>query len=61
VSLILGTAFIDEHVQSLLPRERLMVLSSDVSIPLVTILAVLLPLSSWLRRILSLQRQRRLF
>jgi hypothetical protein len=35
VSLILGTAFMEEHVQSLLPRERLMVLSSGVSVPLV--------------------------
>jgi hypothetical protein len=31
VSLILGTAFMEEHVQPLLPRERLMVLSSGVS------------------------------
>jgi hypothetical protein len=35
VSLILGTAFMVEHVKSLLPRERLMVLSSGVSVPLV--------------------------
>jgi hypothetical protein len=35
VSLMLGTAFMEEHVQSLLPRERLMVLSSGVSVPLV--------------------------
>jgi hypothetical protein len=35
VSLILGTAFMEEHVKSLLSRERLMVLSSGVSAPLV--------------------------
>jgi hypothetical protein len=35
VSLILGTAFMEEHVQSLLPPKRLMVLSSGVSVPLV--------------------------
>jgi hypothetical protein len=35
VSLILGTAFIEEHVQSLRPRERLMLLSSGVSVLLV--------------------------
>jgi hypothetical protein len=35
VSLILDTAFMEEHVQSLLPREILIVLSSGVSVPLV--------------------------
>jgi hypothetical protein len=35
VSLILGTAFINERVKSLLPRGRLMVLSIGVSVPLV--------------------------
>jgi hypothetical protein len=35
VSFILGTAFMEEHVKSLLPRERLTVLSSGVSVPLV--------------------------
>jgi hypothetical protein len=35
VSLILGTSFVEGHVQSLMPRKRLMVLSSGVSIPLV--------------------------
>jgi hypothetical protein len=35
VSLILGTAFMEEHVKSLLPSEILMVLSSGVSVPLV--------------------------
>jgi hypothetical protein len=35
VSLILGTAFMKEHVKSLLPRERLMVLISGVSVSLV--------------------------
>jgi hypothetical protein len=35
VSLILGAAFMEEHVQSLLPRERPMVLSSGVSVSLV--------------------------
>jgi hypothetical protein len=34
-SLVLGTAFMEEHVKSLLPRERLMILSSGVSVPLV--------------------------
>jgi hypothetical protein len=33
--LILGTAFMEVHVKSLLPRERLMVLSCGVSVPLV--------------------------
>jgi hypothetical protein len=33
VSLILGTAFMEEHVQSLLPRERLVVLSSGLLVP----------------------------
>jgi hypothetical protein len=33
--LILGTAFMEEHAQSLLPRERLMALSSGVPVPLV--------------------------
>jgi hypothetical protein len=33
--LITGTAFMEENVQSLLPRERLMVLSNGVSVPLV--------------------------
>jgi hypothetical protein len=35
VSLILGTAFMEEHVKSLLPREILMVLSSGVPVLLV--------------------------
>jgi hypothetical protein len=35
VSLILGTAFMEEHVKSLLPREILLVLSSGLSVPLV--------------------------
>jgi hypothetical protein len=35
MSLILGTAFMEEHVKSHLPRKRLMIISSSVSIPLV--------------------------
>jgi hypothetical protein len=35
VSLILGTAFMEGHAQSLLPRERLMILSTGVSVSLV--------------------------
>jgi hypothetical protein len=35
VSLMLGTAFMEEHVKSHLPRERLMVLSSGMSVLLV--------------------------
>jgi hypothetical protein len=35
VSLIFGTVFMEEHVKSPLPHERLMVLSSGVSVSLV--------------------------